>query len=67
MSKEIKKPFKGEQQRITVDSTKALFELLNAMISSDYHAFTIAVKHKKYPHDYEKYFVVRYWENEYDE
>ena len=67
MSKEIKKPFLGEQQKITVDSNTALFELLSAMVSSGYKALNISVNHKKYPHDHEKYFVVRYWENEYDE
>lgn len=61
MSKEMK--IRGAQQRITVDSNRALFELLNAMISSDYSAFNISVKRKKYPHDNEKYFIVRYWEN----
>lgn len=66
MSKEIKKPFIGEQQRISVDSTRALFELLSAMISSDYKAFNISVNHKEYPHDNEIYFVVRYWENEHE-
>lgn len=54
----------AEQQKITVDNVASLMDLLKAMIVSGYDKFNIEVKHKKFPHEYEKYFVVKFHDRE---